>query len=160
MEFQRISQVEANISMNMKAPIQSIQSEFIRILRGWVRSKNSRGKITKAVNQTLREFSTGVAKFKSLAGIHQTLGQCLTNVWYYPGVGIFSLRAPGASCQSDKIKTRRPFDPDMLLNPDKKYHQQRRDVDSVLVYCWTNVADVGPTINKHWIDVLCLLGFI
>ena len=25
--------------------------------------------------------------------------------------------------------------------------------------CWPNVVDGGPTLLKHWVDVLCLLGY-
>ena len=25
--------------------------------------------------------------------------------------------------------------------------------------CWANVVDGGPTLVKHWVDVLCLLGY-
>ena len=29
------------------------------------------------------------------------------------------------------------------------------DIDPMLVYCWANVADAGPTLNQHWVDVSC-----
>ena len=29
----------------------------------------------------------------------------------------------------------------------------------MLVYCWVNVVDDGPTIHQHWINVSCLLGW-
>ena len=28
-------------------------------------------------------------------------------------------------------------------------HQQTRDMDPMLDYCWANVADVGPTLIQH-----------
>ena len=28
-----------------------------------------------------------------------------------------------------------------------------------LIQCWTIVVDGGPTLNQHWVNVLCLLGF-
>ena len=26
----------------------------------------------------------------------------------------------------------------------------------MLGYYWANVVDVGPTLNQHWVNVLCL----
>ena len=37
---------------------------------------------------------------------------------------------------------RAPARPDMIQNA--------LDVDPVFVHCWASVADVGPTLNKHW----------
>ena len=37
--------------------------------------------------------------------------------------------------------------------------QQTQDVESMLVYCWSNVVDGGPTLNQYWFNVLCLLGY-
>ena len=36
--------------------------------------------------------------------------------------------------------------------------QQTQDVESMLVQRWSTVFDVGPTLNYHWFNVLCLLG--
>ena len=36
--------------------------------------------------------------------------------------------------------------------------QQTRDVHSVPVQCWASVADSGPTLNRHCVNVSCLLG--
>ena len=33
-----------------------------------------------------------------------------------------------------------------------------QDVDPVLVYCWPNFCDAGPTANQHWVNMSCLLG--
>ena len=30
---------------------------------------------------------------------------------------------------------------------------------TMLVQCWTSVVDDGPTLNKHWVDDSCLLGW-
>ena len=29
----------------------------------------------------------------------------------------------------------------------------------MLVQCWTYVYDVGPTLDQHWFNVSCLLGY-
>ena len=29
------------------------------------------------------------------------------------------------------------------------FSQQARDIDSMLVYCWTDAVDGGPTVNQH-----------
>ena len=36
--------------------------------------------------------------------------------------------------------------------------QQTQDIDPMLVQCWASVVDGGPTLDQHWVDVLCLLG--
>ena len=36
--------------------------------------------------------------------------------------------------------------------------QQTRDVDPMLIQCWANVEDGGPTLNQYWVNVSCLLG--
>ena len=36
--------------------------------------------------------------------------------------------------------------------------QQTRDVDPMLVHCWVDVVDGGPTVNQHWVSVSYLLG--
>ena len=44
---------------------------------------------------------------------------------------------------------------------DTPFHIQRddrvRDVEPMLVSCWTSVVDVGPALNQYWVSVLCLL---
>ena len=35
-----------------------------------------------------------------------------------------------------------------------------QDVESMLVLCWSNVVDGGPTVNQHWYNILCLLDII
>ena len=42
----------------------------------------------------------------------------------------------------------------------KVMSQQTQDVESMLVWCWSNVVDGGPTSNEHWFNALCLLGYI
>ena len=37
--------------------------------------------------------------------------------------------------------------------------QQTRVVEQMLVECWPSVEDDGPTVNQHWFNVSCLLGF-
>ena len=32
------------------------------------------------------------------------------------------------------------------------------DVDPILLQRWSSVADSGPALNPHCVDVLCLLG--
>ena len=36
--------------------------------------------------------------------------------------------------------------------------KQTHEVESMLVQRWSNVYDAGPTLNQHWLSVLCLLG--
>ena len=31
-------------------------------------------------------------------------------------------------------------------------------VNPMPIYCWADVSDVGPTLNRHWVNVSCLLG--
>ena len=38
--------------------------------------------------------------------------------------------------------------------------QQTRSVEPVLVLCWTSVADSGPELDQHWVNVSCLLGVL
>ena len=60
-----------------------------------------------------------------------------------------------------------------MLSADRKlycwvtlHYKQTRDLLSMLVQCLSpcmiaitgNVCDVGPTLNHHWVNVLCLLG--
>ena len=35
--------------------------------------------------------------------------------------------------------------------------QQTKDVHSMLLSCWTSVADDDPTLPQHWINVSCFL---
>ena len=35
--------------------------------------------------------------------------------------------------------------------------QQTQEIDPMLVRCWSTVYDAGPTLNKHWVNLLCLL---
>ena len=30
----------------------------------------------------------------------------------------------------------------------------------MLVQCWASVADGGPALNQHWVNVLCMPGLI
>ena len=36
--------------------------------------------------------------------------------------------------------------------------QQTEDVHTMLIQCWPSCVDSGPTLNKRWFNVLCLLG--
>ena len=36
--------------------------------------------------------------------------------------------------------------------------QQTRGVEPVLVWCWANIADCGPALDQHWVNVSFLLG--
>ena len=40
------------------------------------------------------------------------------------------------------------------------YSQCTRYTDPMLVQCWASVEDDGPTLNQHWVSVLCLLSWI
>ena len=46
----------------------------------------------------------------------------------------------------------------LLLYITFRTTQQTRDVDPMLVQCWSIVYDAGPTLNQHWVDGSCLLG--
>ena len=37
--------------------------------------------------------------------------------------------------------------------------QQTRDIKPMLVQCWSGVVDGGTTLNQHWFNASCLLGF-
>ena len=37
--------------------------------------------------------------------------------------------------------------------------QQTRDIEPLLVQCWSTVYDAGPTLNQQWLNVSCLLGW-
>ena len=37
--------------------------------------------------------------------------------------------------------------------------QQTRDVDPMLIQCWSSVYDAGPPLNQHRVNVSCLLGY-
>ena len=40
-------------------------------------------------------------------------------------------------------------------------HPSKHDAlnETMLVYCWPNVCDAGPTLNQHCFNALCLLGW-
>ena len=38
--------------------------------------------------------------------------------------------------------------------------QQTQDVESMLVSRWYGVANLGPRLNQHWYNVLCMLGTV
>ena len=38
--------------------------------------------------------------------------------------------------------------------------QQTRDIVPMLVQCWFTVYDAGPTLNRQWDNVSCLLGLM
>ena len=31
--------------------------------------------------------------------------------------------------------------------------------EPMLIYCWASVADAGPTVNQHWLNIPCLLWY-
>ena len=37
--------------------------------------------------------------------------------------------------------------------------QQTRYINPMLAQCWPTVYDAGPTLDQHWVDVSCLLGY-
>ena len=41
----------------------------------------------------------------------------------------------------------------------QRHFQQTRDNHPMLVQCWASVADGGPTLYQHRVNVSCLLGF-
>ena len=40
-----------------------------------------------------------------------------------------------------------------------RHSQQARDVEQMLALCWSIIFNVAPTLNQHWLNVPCLLGF-
>ena len=42
----------------------------------------------------------------------------------------------------------------------KQLTQQAGEVEPMPAYCWSSVADVGPTLSRHWVGVLCLPGWL
>ena len=46
------------------------------------------------------------------------------------------------------------FSPPVL--PDK----QTRGAEPVLVLCWASLADGGPELDQHWVNVACLPGVL
>ena len=38
--------------------------------------------------------------------------------------------------------------------------QQTRYINPMLVQYWPIVYDTGPTMNQHWVDVSCFLGYV
>ena len=46
------------------------------------------------------------------------------------------------------------------IQKDNPLFQQTRYIDQMSVYCWTSVEDNGPTLSRHWINVLCMLGYV
>ena len=41
---------------------------------------------------------------------------------------------------------------------ETSYAQQTRDANPIAFQCWASVADNGPTLKLHWVNVSCLLG--
>ena len=37
--------------------------------------------------------------------------------------------------------------------------QPTRDLTTMLLYGWASAPGGGPTLNRHWIDTTCLLGY-
>ena len=35
-----------------------------------------------------------------------------------------------------------------------------RDIQPMLAQCWSSVADDGPTLRQHWLNISCLLNSI
>ena len=48
------------------------------------------------------------------------------------------------------------FKDGFIINQD--ISQQTRHVDLRRFHCCANVADGGPALERHWVNVLCLLG--
>ena len=38
------------------------------------------------------------------------------------------------------------------------FSQQTVDMEAILAQCWSTFCEAGPTLNQHWVNVLCLLG--
>ena len=83
---------------------------------------------------------------------HEILNQCWADVGpasktlgqYQPSIGSMS-----GVCRDGVLSSSRS---------SGKGHQQRRDIDHVLVQCWPIVSDAGPPLEQHKSNVTCLLG--
>ena len=67
----------------------------------------------------------------------------------------------------NKVKLTPLFSAEMWLTPPPLAHfgsatasQQTRDVHPMSGQCWASVANSGPTLSWHWVDVSCLLSGI
>ena len=69
----------------------------------------------------------------------------------WPGSGL--RRRAGTGGKRDKKNAISPRASSWRFPP-----QQTRDVQPMLVQCWTSVEDDGPTLYQHWLNVSCLLG--
>ena len=49
----------------------------------------------------------------------------------------------------------------LLFFPDREKYlvclQKTRHVKPMPIQCWTDVSDVGPTLNRHWFNVSCFV---
>ena len=48
--------------------------------------------------------------------------------------------------------------PTVRLHVHYHDYQQTGDVDLMLVHCWLNVVDGGPTVKQHWVWFACTTG--
>ena len=44
-----------------------------------------------------------------------------------------------------------------ILREDRQTTQQTRYVYTMLIQYWTTAFNVGPTLNRHWVNISCLL---
>ena len=47
-----------------------------------------------------------------------------------------------------------------LLKALTLHQSKSRDIDPILAQCWSNVCDVGPPLNQHWVNVSRLLAMV
>ena len=90
---------------------------------------------------------------------HQTgcFGKKETNLVFYCAHMIqFLYVVSPFTCVIHERKTNRLFSAN--TNPLSPVSQHERDIHTMLVHCWPSVADGGPTLYQHWVNVSYLLG--
>ena len=69
-------------------------------------------------------------------------------------IGDRALGATGRCDYSPEPEAQR----DKISRAEYNLSRQTRDINLVLVQCWTSVADAEPTLFQHCIYISCLLG--
>ena len=82
------------------------------------------------------------------------------------GISPLKLTPPPPKKMLGPLAHQLPPPPPITLNSSKKTQnhpewtsQQTRYIDPMLVHCWASVVDGGPTLDQHWLDVSCFLGY-
>ena len=80
-------------------------------------------------------------------------------LWY---ATLIDTRAQFWICVAFVVLTLLARGPSLTSISDTFWHlkmaQQIWNIHPMLAQCWASVADGGPTLYQHWVDVSCLLG--